>query len=237
MSVSSASESPRPCPPPASSGLICLCVVAGHHQRSADPLQLARALGVDASAPLTEAQLLLAAKELGLKAKMGRSNWSRLSNITLPAIVKLQGGEYVVLLRRDADGHVIVGDPRFPRPQRFDQEQFEERWTGRLVLVKTRLRLDNPNQKEAASKDTDTRSGAPPSSDKPTSDPSTTANIGYVYRVHIRTTGSLFVVRGAPQSVLSGMTVQADITTDLRRVIEFFLSPLVKYLDEGLKVR
>jgi membrane fusion protein, hemolysin D len=35
----------------------------------------------------------------------------------------------------------------------------------------------------------------------------------------------------------SGMTVQADITTDRRRVIDFFLSPVVKYLDEGMKVR
>jgi hemolysin D len=33
------------------------------------------------------------------------------------------------------------------------------------------------------------------------------------------------------------MTVHADITTDKRRVIEFFLSPVVKYLDEGMKVR
>ena len=31
--------------------------------------------------------------------------------------------------------------------------------------------------------------------------------------------------------------LQADITTDKRRVIEFFLSPVTKYLDEGLKVR
>jgi hypothetical protein len=28
-----------------------------------------------------------------------------------------------------------------------------------------------------------------------------------------------------------------DITTDRRRVIDFFLSPVVKYLDESLKVR
>lgn len=33
------------------------------------------------------------------------------------------------------------------------------------------------------------------------------------------------------------MTVQADIVTDRRRVIDFFLSPVMKYLDEGLKVR
>jgi hemolysin D len=33
------------------------------------------------------------------------------------------------------------------------------------------------------------------------------------------------------------MTMQADITTDCRRVIDFFLSPVVKYLDEEMKVR
>src|SRR5260221_13558151 len=62
-------EIPGVRPPPVSSGLISLCVVAGQHQRSADPLQLARALGFDPLAGLSETQLLQAAKELGLKAK------------------------------------------------------------------------------------------------------------------------------------------------------------------------
>jgi hypothetical protein len=63
--VEAVDELDRP-PPPISSGIICLCVVAGHHQRSADPHQLARALGFDPGAPITQSQLLLAAKELGL---------------------------------------------------------------------------------------------------------------------------------------------------------------------------
>jgi len=46
-----------------------------------------------------------------------------------------------------------------------------------------------------------------------------------------------FVVAGQRAALRAGMTVQADITTDRRRVIEFLLSPVVKYLDEGLKVR
>jgi subfamily B ATP-binding cassette protein HlyB/CyaB len=129
-----------------SSGLVCLCVVAGQHQRSADPVQLARALAFDPAAALTETQLLLAAKELGLKAKFGRSSWNRLPNVTLPAIAELKSGEYVVLLRREADSHVVVGDPALPRPQRLDRDQFEAQWSGRLVLIRTRLRLDNPNR-------------------------------------------------------------------------------------------
>jgi hypothetical protein len=50
-------EPSGPRPMPVSSGLVSLCVVAGQHQRAADPLQLARALGFDPSAELSETQL------------------------------------------------------------------------------------------------------------------------------------------------------------------------------------
>jgi hemolysin D len=40
---------------------------------------------------------------------------------------------------------------------------------------------------------------------------------------------------GEDRAVQPGMSVQADVTTDRRRVIEFFLSPVVKYMDAGLK--
>jgi membrane fusion protein, hemolysin D len=45
------------------------------------------------------------------------------------------------------------------------------------------------------------------------------------------------MVDGVARPIQSGMTVQADIVTDRRRVIDFFLSPVTKYLDEGLRVR
>ncbi len=60
---------------------------------------------------------------------------------------------------------------------------------------------------------------------------------GYVYKVHIRPEQSKFVLNGKSATLQAGMTVQADITTDKRRVIEFFLSPLLKYVDEGVTVR
>jgi hemolysin D len=90
--------------------------------------------------------------------------------------------------------------------------------------------------KSAASRDTDTRAGAGSSGEAARS-AADNPNSGYVYKVRIRTDQSRFVVDGEPRPVQSGMTVQADITTDWRRVIEFFLSPVVKYLDEGVKVR
>jgi subfamily B ATP-binding cassette protein HlyB/CyaB len=141
-----AAKEPGRRPLPVSSGLICLCIVAGQHQRSADPLQLARALGFDPTAPVTRPQLLLAAKELSLKAKDVRLSWDRLAKLTLPAIAELNDGSFVVLLRNDADGHVLVGDPRAARPERLSKLAFEGIWSGNLVLVKSRLRLDNPNR-------------------------------------------------------------------------------------------
>ena len=62
-------------------------------------------------------------------------------------------------------------------------------------------------------------------------------NAGYVYKVHIRTEQAVFLVDRKQRPIQSGMTVQADIVTDKRRLIDFFLSPVTKYLDEGLKVR
>jgi len=133
----------RPIP---SSGLIGLCIVAAHHQRAADPTQLARTLGIDLNRSASETELLLAAKELGLKAKFAQLQWERLPNLALPALVVLKNGDYVVLLRCDRDDHVLIGDPREPRPQRLNREAFEAIWSGRVVLIKTRLRLDNPNR-------------------------------------------------------------------------------------------
>lgn len=131
---------------PAPSGIICLCVIAGRHERSTDPVQLTRALGLNPAAPVTDAQILLAAKELGLRAKSAHTSWATLPRRSLPIIAELKTGEFIVLLRSEPGGQILVGDPRKPRPERLDREQLEAIGTGRIVLVKSRLRLDNPNR-------------------------------------------------------------------------------------------
>ena len=104
---------------PAPSGVISLCIIAGRHQCVADPVQLTRALGLNPTSPVTEAQILLAAKELGLKAKSAHVHWEALPRRSLPVIAELKTGEFVVLLRSDPDGTILVGDPRKPRPERM----------------------------------------------------------------------------------------------------------------------
>lgn len=60
----------------------------------------------------------------------------------------------------------------------------------------------------------------------------------FTYKVHVRIDAdSTLLVAGKPAILQAGMTAQADIKTDRRRVIEFFLAPVIKYMDEGMKVR
>src|SRR5258708_15851259 len=71
-------------------GLICLSVVAAHHGRPVDPQQLARALALDFTRPISESQLLLAAQELGLSAKSVLTHLARLPEGTVPSIAVLR---------------------------------------------------------------------------------------------------------------------------------------------------
>ena len=129
-------------------------------------------------------------------------------------------------------GYLKVGQPVEVKVDTFPFQRYGS-LKGTLVSISP-----DAEDKNAASRDTDTRAGASNArSEDPTQDPAATPNTGYVYKVRIHTEDSHFVVDGEPRPVLSGMTVQADITTDRRRVIDFFLSPVVKYLDEGMKVR
>ncbi len=71
---------------------------------------------------------------------------------------------------------------------------------------------------------------------KPSPDPKANRS-SYTYKVHVKPEQTTFVVDGKEKPIQAGMTVQADVSTDRRRIIEFFLAPVIKYLDEGLTVR
>lgn len=127
-----------------STGLQSLCIVAAVHQITADAIQLTQALGLD-GVQVGPNEILLAAKEIGLSAKARAVAWERLPKLTLPAILELEDSEYAVLLRVDK-AHALIRDPRQPRPQLIPKEELQTRYSGKLVLIKTRLRADNPNR-------------------------------------------------------------------------------------------
>jgi hemolysin D len=129
-------------------------------------------------------------------------------------------------------GYLKVGQPVEVKVDTFPFQHYGS-LKGTLISISP-----DAEDKDAASRDTDTRAGANSQQADSSHDSGNNGhNSGYVYKVHVRTETSHFVVEGEPRSIGAGMTVQADITMDLRRVIDFFLSPVVKYLDEGMKVR
>ena len=60
---------------------------------------------------------------------------------------------------------------------------------------------------------------------------------GLVYKIKLRPKRFSIRVKDKDISICPGMAVTAEIKTGQRRVIEFFLSPLIKHVDESLTLR
>ena len=61
--------------------------------------------------------------------------------------------------------------------------------------------------------------------------------LGLLYEVLIRPRAATLKVNGHDTPVTTGMEVTAEIHVGRRRIIEFFLYPLLRYWDEGVRVR
>jgi hemolysin D len=62
-------------------------------------------------------------------------------------------------------------------------------------------------------------------------------NLGLVYEVYVKPLQTVVKVDGKDTPVSTGMSVSAEIKVGKRRIIEFFVYPLIKYLNEGISVR
>jgi hemolysin D len=127
-------------------------------------------------------------------------------------------------------GYVRVGQAVEVKVDTFPFQKYGT-LPGKLIWVSA-----DAEEKGAVSTDLDTRTGAQRPADEENR-ASTNSNGSYVYKVHVRTEQSEFRIGDTTRAIQAGMTVQADIVTDQRRVIDFFLSPVTKYLDEGMRVR
>jgi hemolysin D len=62
-------------------------------------------------------------------------------------------------------------------------------------------------------------------------------DLGLVYEVYVHPQQKTLLVEGKDTAFSTGMSVTAEIKVGKRRIIEFFIYPLIKYLDEGVSVR
>ena len=61
--------------------------------------------------------------------------------------------------------------------------------------------------------------------------------LGLVYEVYTLPQETTFLIDGVYTSITTGMTASVEIKVGRRRIIEFFIYPMIKYLDEGISVR
>jgi hemolysin D len=61
--------------------------------------------------------------------------------------------------------------------------------------------------------------------------------MGLMYETLIRPEKISLMVDGNETEITNGMGVTAEVKVGKRRIIEFFIYPLIRYLDEGVKVR
>ena len=60
---------------------------------------------------------------------------------------------------------------------------------------------------------------------------------GQIYEIFVQPENYTLMVEGKEQTIKSGMASTCEINIGKRRIIEFFIYPLIKYLDESIKVR
>ncbi|MGE5492425.1 MAG: type I secretion system permease/ATPase [Actinomycetota bacterium] len=114
-------------------------MLARFHGVAADPDQLLHQFG-QPGRPFDAADILLAAKHLGLRAKLVRTDPARLGETPLPALAVDADGRYLILARADGE-QVLVQAPGEERPQVFSLADFSVRWSGQLILFTSRASL------------------------------------------------------------------------------------------------
>ena len=123
----------------ADSGLEALVTLLHLQGIAADRGQIRHRLGTETiGAP----EILRCAKELGLKAKACRSDWSRLMKTPLPAIASLRDGGFMVVAKA-AEEKVLVQSPQDSRPALMTRAELGAIWDGGLILMTRRAGLSD----------------------------------------------------------------------------------------------
>lgn len=114
------------------SGLRCLVMIAHYHELPADEEQIKHSYAAsDDGITLTDMQR--AARELGLKCKLAQVNLSKLSKLSLPAILVLSKGSYIILANCKED-ELLIFDPSIGKPTTMKPQDLLNIWEGSILL-------------------------------------------------------------------------------------------------------
>ncbi len=120
-------------------GLEALVMLLHFQGVAADREQIRHRLGTD---KIGASEILRCARDLGLKARSFRTNWSRLARTPLPAIASLRDGGFMVI-GKAADDKVLVQTPGEARPAFMTKAELLAIWDGGLILMTRRAGLSD----------------------------------------------------------------------------------------------
>ncbi|MNU67308.1 Toxin RTX-I translocation ATP-binding protein [compost metagenome] len=112
-----------------------LVMLAQFHGLAADYEQLLHAYGENGA--IIETDLVLAARHLGLKARVISQPAARIAMANLPALA-LDDDDGAFIIAQANDTEVLIHDLRLRRPKVLKRETFDQRYGGRLMVVASR---------------------------------------------------------------------------------------------------
>jgi subfamily B ATP-binding cassette protein HlyB/CyaB len=122
---------------PADPGLEALVTLLRLKDVAADRRQIRHRLG---TGKIGASEMLRCARDLGLKARAWRTQWSRLARTPLPAIASLRDGGFMVVAKASED-QVLVQSPQTARPALMTRDEFVSVWDGGLISMARRTGL------------------------------------------------------------------------------------------------
>ncbi len=120
-------------------GLVSLIIIARYFGVAAELEQLKHKFTTSQTSTAS-AELVRAARSVGLKARAVRSEWRKLQKTPLPALAQHQDGHWFVVARVDGE-RALIQDPLEIKPLTLPRELYESSWNGTLILLARRARL------------------------------------------------------------------------------------------------
>jgi subfamily B ATP-binding cassette protein HlyB/CyaB len=124
---------------PTNPGLEALVMLLHLQGVAAEARQIAHRLGTD---KIGAPEMLRCARELGLKARSYRTDWSRLGSTPLPAIASLRDGGFLLLAKTDGN-KILVQSPQESKPALMTRDQLASIWDGGLIVMTRRAGLSD----------------------------------------------------------------------------------------------
>jgi subfamily B ATP-binding cassette protein HlyB/CyaB len=120
-------------------GLAALVVIARFHGIAADASQLRHAVALEGCA-FSEAQLVLAARQIGLRASAVKLEPERLAKAPFPVLALDRAGRHFILAGSDG-ATALVLEPGMQAPRTKPVNEVMERSNGRMLLFTSRAAL------------------------------------------------------------------------------------------------